>query len=117
KSMRHDDGRQDVDVRREFIVEPAHERRRRKRRAHIEVRHLRQRMHTGIGPSGAVQLEIPSSGDVAHRAIDFSLHGAGIFLNLPAAVPRAGILPRELETGHSSFYERTWDPALAGLSI
>ena len=50
--------RQDVDVRRQLVVQAPPERLGRQRRADVEVRHLRQRVDAGIGAARAVKLEV-----------------------------------------------------------
>jgi hypothetical protein len=57
-------------------------------------------MHAGVGASGPVQLEITHASRFAHGPIDLAGHGAGILLNLPPAVARAGVLESQLEAGH-----------------
>ncbi len=87
----------DVDVRRELVVDAAHQRIGRHRRREIEVRHLRERVDAGIGAARAVQLELARPGRGRDGALDLSLHRSSVFLHLPAAVSRAGVLDRQPE--------------------
>src|SRR6266508_367769 len=64
------------------------------------MRHLRERMDTGIGAACAVQLEVLPRRHRPRGTIDFTLNRLGVLLNLPAAVPRAGVLDRQLEARH-----------------
>ena len=91
----------DVDVCWKLVVDAAHQRIRRLGVVEIEVRHLRERMDAGIGAPQAVKLELVSARRSSDGALDLSVHGSSIFLHLPAAVPRAGILNRQFEA-HSS---------------
>ena len=100
KSVRHDGRRQDVDVRRQLVVQAPPERLGRQRRADVEVRHLRQRVNAGIGAARAVKLEVLAAGDASRRAIDFALNRSRVLLDLPAAVTRAGVLDGQLEARH-----------------
>ena len=63
----------------------------------VEVRHLGQRVYAGVGAPRSVQPEVSAPGDSADRAGDLALDRLRIFLNLPAAVTRAGVLNRQLE--------------------
>ena len=72
-------------------------------RADVEVRDLGERVHAGIGPARAVELEVAPPGDRPDGAIDLALHGPCVLLNLPAAVARAGVLDGEAEAGHDTF--------------
>jgi hypothetical protein len=101
EAVRHHGRRQDVDVSRELVVQLADQQFRGERGADVEVRDLCQRVHPGVGAARAVELEVVPPGHGADRAIDFALHAPGVLLNLPAAVPRAGILDGELEAGHA----------------
>ena len=65
---------------------------------------LPEGVHARVGSARAIQLEGALAGHLADRAVDFALHGAGILLNLPAAVPGPGILDEELETRHVRGY-------------
>jgi hypothetical protein len=55
------------------------------------MRDLSERVHARIGPSRAVQLELLSPRDVSNGALDLTRNGFCVLLNLPAAVPRAGV--------------------------
>src|SRR5204862_7360021 len=79
-----------VDLGRQFIVDAAAKRVGRHRGADVEVRDLRERVDAGVGSARSVQLEIAAPRDRAYRAIDLTLHGPRVFLNLPAAVARPG---------------------------
>ena len=104
KPVRHRVGAQDVDVGRQFVVDPAPERLGRQRGRDVEMRDLRQRVDAGIGAARAVQFEVLAAGHRSDGAIDLALNRAGVLLDLPAAVPRAGVLDRQLESGHAPFY-------------
>ena len=75
----------------QLVVHAPQQRGRRDIRANVQVRHLRKRVHPGVGASGAVQLESRAPGRFAHRAVEFACHRAGVLLNLPPAVARAGV--------------------------
>src|SRR5580693_9180784 len=64
------------------------------------MRDLCQGVDAGIGAPRPVQLEITPSGDGANRLIDLTLNGSCVLLDLPAAVPRAGVLDGQLEARH-----------------
>src|SRR5258705_4656403 len=98
KRVAHLVGAKDVDVRGQRIVDPPAQGLRRHRHVDVEVRGLRGGMHAGIRASRSVELEIAYAGRFAHGALDFALHGARVLLNLPAAVPRAGIFDRQLQS-------------------
>ncbi len=95
--MRHRFRREDVDIGRQFVVQPSPQRLRRKGGDDVEVGDLCQRVDAGIGASGSVQLEIPTARDRAHRAVDLPLNRPRVLLDLPAAVTRAGVLDGQLE--------------------
>ena len=78
------------------------ERRRRQSRVQLEVRDLAQRVDARVGPAGAVELERGLRRDGADRAVDLALDGAGVLLDLPAGVARAGVLDQQLEAGHGA---------------
>jgi hypothetical protein len=92
----------DVDVGRQLVVEAAPERFWGQTGIQLEMRDLGERMDAGIGSARAVELELPASRDLADGAIDLALHRAGVLLDLPAAVLRAGILDDELEARHQA---------------
>ncbi len=97
-------GGEDIDVGRQLVVQPAPQRFGGQVRADVEVRDLRERVHARIGAARPVQLEVLTPGHRPDGSIDLALDRPRVFLNLPAAVPRAGVLDRELEAGHSSFW-------------
>ena len=98
-----DDGRrQHVDVGRQFVVEPPDEGRAGNVRADIEMRDLRQGVDACIGTARSVQLEITPSRDRTDRPVDLALDRPRVLLNLPAAVPRAGVLDVSLKRGTPS---------------
>ena len=84
----------------QLVVEAAPQRLGCQARIELEVRDLRERMDARVGPARAVQLELAASRDLADGAIDLALHRAGVLLDLPAAVLRAGVLDDELESRH-----------------
>ena len=49
------------------------------------------------------ELEVPPASDRFDRAIELALHRPCILLNLPAAVPSAGVLDGEAKAGHDTF--------------
>ena len=106
KTVRHDDRRQDVDVARQLVVDAAPERVGRQARAHVEMRHLRQRVNARVGPARSVQLEVLPAGHGPDRAIDLALDRPGVLLNLPAAVSGAGVLDGQLESRHEGHAPR-----------
>jgi hypothetical protein len=55
---------------------------------------------TGVGATRTVQFELAPLRDLTNGAIDFSLHGPRVFLDLPPAVTSAGILDEQLESRH-----------------
>jgi hypothetical protein len=72
--VRHWLDAQQVDVGRQFVVDATPQRFGRQGGHHIEVGNLRDGMHAGIGTARSVQLEVGPAGDLANRAIDFTLH-------------------------------------------
>ena len=70
------------------------------------MRDLSKRVHAGVGPSGSHELEILLARQLADRAFELTLHGAGILLLLPAAVLAAGEFDGELVAGHSPYDSR-----------
>ena len=66
----------------------------------LEVRDLRERVDAGVGPARAVELELPAPCDLADGAVNLALDGAGVLLDLPAAVARPGVLDDQLEPRH-----------------
>jgi hypothetical protein len=100
ETMRHDQCRQDIDVRRQILIQLSQENLARQRRADVEMRDLRQRVNARIRSASSVELEVLAAGHRANSPIDFALDRPCILLNLPAAVARAGVLDRELEARH-----------------
>ena len=100
KAMRHLLGAKDVDVGGQLVVQAAPQRFGRQRRGHVEVGDLARRVDARVGAAGAVELEVLPQGDGADGAIDLALHRPRILLDLPAAVPRPGVLDRQFEAGH-----------------
>src|SRR5439155_9082187 len=99
--MRNDVGGQDVDVGWKLVIHAPAQRFRRQRRADVEVRDLGERMNAGIGAARSVQLEIFAPRYGARCSIEFALHGPGVLLDLPAAVPRARVFDGQFEARHS----------------
>jgi hypothetical protein len=87
-----------VDVGRQLVVDSPPQCLGRHRRSNVEMRHLRERMHAGIGASRSVQLELVLIGGGLDRALDLSLHRLRVLLELPPAVPGAGIFDGQLES-------------------
>jgi hypothetical protein len=100
KAVRHDGRPENVDVGRQFLIEPETERVGRQVRADVEVRDLRERVNAGIGPAGPIELEVLPPGDRSHDAVYFALDRPGVLLDLPAAVPRARVLDGQFEARH-----------------
>ena len=99
--MRHALDREHVDVGGQRVVERVPQTIGWERRLHLEVRDLEQGVNPGVGPPRPVQLEpLPPTGAL-HGPVQLSLDGAGILLDLPAAVPRAHVLERQLEAQRS----------------
>ena len=90
----------DVDVGREGVVEAAAQRVRRQVGIQVEVGDLRERVHAGVCPPGAVELELTAASHVAHGPIDLSRDRPRVLLDLPAAVTRPRVFDDELESGH-----------------
>src|SRR5206468_1675132 len=89
-----------VDVRRELVVVTPPEDLAGERGADVEMRDLRRGVYARVAAAGPVQFEVLAGGDGANGAVDLALYRARVFLNLPAAVARAGVLDRQLETWH-----------------
>ena len=98
--VRHDLDAADVDVGGQRLVDPRQQRRRRQRRADVEMRDLGQRVDAGVGAAGAVDLEAIAAGRGADRLDQLALDRPRVGLDLPAAVARAGVLDGQLEAGH-----------------
>jgi hypothetical protein len=100
---------QDVDVGRQEVVDAASKRFRRSRPTDVEVGDLRQRMDPGVGAAGPLELEAALAGRVAGGALELPQDGAGILLDLPAAVARAGVLDGQFEphARPASYLQRT----------
>ena len=90
----------DMDIGREHVVDSRAKRRGRHVRVQLQMCDLRERMHSGIGSSGAIELELSPSSHLADGLIDLPLHGSSVLLNLPPAVARAGVFDDELVAGH-----------------
>jgi len=103
EAVRHPIGRQDVDVGGELVVDAAPQLFGRNVRADIEMRDLRERVYAGVGAAGPVQLEVAAARHRSHGPIDLALNRSRVLLNLPAAVPRAGVFDRQLEARHEAF--------------
>src|SRR5439155_26163677 len=82
--MRHLLNREDVDVRRELVVDTPPEDLAGERGADVEMRDLRRGVHARVGAPGSVQFEVLTGGDGANGAVDLALYRARVFLNLPA---------------------------------
>src|SRR5262245_59656907 len=90
----------DMNIGGKLVVDPAPQRLRRDVGVQLEMRNLSEGMDTGVRSSGTVQFELTAAGNLANRPIDLPLDGPGVFLDLPPAIPGAGVLDDELETGH-----------------
>src|SRR5262245_7583107 len=91
-------GAKHVDIGRQLVVDPPAEDLGRHRRSNFEVRHLRERMHAGIGPTRSIQLEVALIRDYGDRPLDLALNRLRVLLNLPAAIACTGVLDCELES-------------------
>ena len=89
---------------REQRVDAAHPGRGRAHRAGVEVRHLRARMHAGVGAPGAVGAH-RLAGDLRERALEHVLHGASMSLALPAAEGVSGVLEAEHDALHARLHQ------------
>ena len=69
-------------------------------RLEVQMGDLPQGVDAGVGAARAVQLEVGAPRDEAHGGGDLPLDGAGVLLDLPAAVARAGELDDEAEPAH-----------------
>ncbi len=65
----------------------------------IAMRHLRQRMHAGVGAARAMNANLLAA-DRLDRGFQRALHRGAIVLDLPAAERRAVIFDGELVAGH-----------------
>ena len=72
----------------------------------VEVRHLAQSMDAGISPPGAVKLDTVFSRGFSCGRKNFTLNGACVLLNLPAAVAGALVLDGEFESWHNGYRRR-----------
>ncbi len=97
---------QQVDVGRQAVVEGEEQLVGPQARLEVEVRHLGQGVHAGVGAAGPVKLEVLALGQVAHRRHDLARHRAGVLLDLPAAVARAVVLEGQLEARHGRTLHR-----------
>jgi len=89
-----------VDVRRELIVEFSAQGFRRHVGVQLEMRHLRECVHTGVGSTRPIQLELATFRDRSNRAIDFPLDRPRILLDLPSTITGSGVLDQQLESRH-----------------
>ena len=96
---------QNVDVRREDIVDFHTDNLWRKHCLRFEMGHLAQCMNTGISPARSMKFEVVRLLDIAQRANDLSLNSPRILLELPAAVPRSFIFKIKFEASHRSDQE------------
>ena len=90
----------DVDVRGQALVDAVAQGVWRQVGVNLEVRDLRQRVHARVGAPRAVQLELPAPRRLVDGALDLPGNRPRVLLDLPAAIPRAGIFDHELEAGH-----------------
>src|SRR5258708_24342503 len=65
----------------------------------VEVRHLAERVHAGIGPPRSRRANA-LAGEGQHGFLECSLHRRAVLLALPADERRAVIFDRELVAGH-----------------
>jgi len=99
-------GCKDDDVGRQGVVHLAEERLWPRGGEEIEVGHLGERVNARVRPPRALEFEVVPPGHLADRAGDLSLHGSGVFLDLPAAVTGPGILHGQLESRHRDLPNR-----------
>ena len=82
--------RQDVDVVRQLVVQAQEQGLQRQVGGFdVQMRHLAQGVYPGIGAPGALQFKIIGLENIFADVHDGALHGAGIFLQLPAFVAGA----------------------------
>jgi hypothetical protein len=67
-----------------------------------------------IGAPRPVKFEVLATGDRSDSAIDLSLDGSCVLLNLPAAESCAGIFDSQLEAGHPGILNRQYRRLEAG---
>src|SRR5262245_30168668 len=108
-SMRQLDLEQ-VDIARQRVVHAPPQRLGGHRRDDVEVRDLFEGMHACIGTPRTVQLELRLSGHLADDTRNLPLNRPRVFLDLPAAVLRAGVLDEEFESGHQNLERGTRNP-------
>src|SRR5688572_15990094 len=89
--------REDVDIGRQLVVDSPPQRFGRLRCVNVEMGDLFERVHAGISPARAVELEVRLAGRRVDGAFDLALYCARVLLNLPAGVAGAGVLDGELE--------------------
>src|SRR6202044_2307287 len=65
----------------------------------VAMRHLTERVHTGIGAASAMHAHLFAA-DRFHSSFQRALHRWAVLLNLPAAKGRAVIFDDELVAGH-----------------
>ena len=70
-------------------------------RLQVQVCHLLEGMHAGVRAAGAVGLEVAAARDPLEGLVEGALDGAGILLDLPAAVPGPHVLEIEAEASHA----------------
>ena len=99
EAVRHNKGREDRDVVRQFVVQSARQRIRWQGTADVEMRNLRQGVHSCVGSTRSVKLEIVPASDQSDGSVDLSLDCPRVCLNLPPAVACAGVLDGEFESG------------------
>lgn len=104
------------------MIDAGHERRGSQRLRQVRVSHLAKRVNAGIRASRPVCFN-RFAHDRRQCPRQLALNGPGIFLDLPAAVARAGIFQRQLVAGHGPecilcdmFLRRFFEPSLAQTS-
>ena len=93
---------EDVDVRRQLVVQRAPQRGGRERGATSRCATWAQRVHAGVGPPRPIQLEVAAVRSPSGRRDRFALDGPGVLLDLPTAVSRPGVFDGQSEPGHDA---------------
>jgi hypothetical protein len=66
----------------------------------IDMRHLPERMHAGVGAAGALHRRVFAA-EICDGCLQDALHRGAVGLELPALKRRAVIFDRKLVAGHA----------------